>query len=245
MLRRRGRGQEDERRVSELHQRRQELVGALLVAERYSDELAGLSDEQCAALAAAAAERLLPLYAVFEREEEWGDHAFLRHGLDLAWGVLAGEVAPEELRGIGREGEDRTVPDLGGDERWRSEWVSEAQDAAISVLLAMEAAGEGLRESALHAAQYEIDVIDNYLARTSPARHTETRPEGDTLVTALQEEVAREEATNQHPLMKEVVRLIERDLETLRRTDGLGPETVRALRSAAEESSVLARIEQA
>jgi uncharacterized protein YjaG (DUF416 family) len=244
MPRRRGRSQEDERRVSELHERRQELVGRLIVNERYAAQLEELSDRHCAALAAAAAERLLPLYEVFRRAEQWGDYEFLRRGLDSVWAVLAGERSADDLSGLSAEGEDRTVPDLSGDERWKSEWVSEAQDAAISVLLTMDAAAEEDRENALHAVQYEIDALDNYIARLAPVRRTKPDPARDTLVQALEEAVEREEKTLEHRLVKEVVRLIERDLEVLRSSRELTPETVRALRASAEQNSIVARIER-
>jgi uncharacterized protein YjaG (DUF416 family) len=230
--------------VSELHERRQQLVRQLIVKERYAAQLDELSDRHCVALAAAAAERLLPLYEVFQKDEEWGDYGFLRRGLDSVWGVLAGERSADDLRGLSDQGEERTVPDLGGDERWKSKWVSEAQDAAISVLLTLDAAAEGDRENTYHAVQYEIDALDNYVARTTPVRRTKPDPAGNTLVRALEEEVERDEKTLEHPLVKEVLRLIERDLEVLRGSRELTPETVRALRASAEQNSIVARIER-
>jgi uncharacterized protein YjaG (DUF416 family) len=245
MLRRRGRSRETKQEVSELHERRQELVRQLIVKERYAARLRGLSNRQCVALAAAAAERLIPLYEAFQREEQWGDYDFLRRGLDSVWAVLAGEASPHDLRGVSERGEKATVPDLGGEEHWTSDWVSEAQDAAINVLVTMDAAAAGDRENAVHAVQYEVDALDNYITRTTSVEHKKPRPEGDTLVYALKEAVGREERTLEHPLMKEVVQLIERDLETLERADDLPPETIRALRSAAERNSLLGRIERA
>jgi uncharacterized protein YjaG (DUF416 family) len=244
MLRRRGRSGETKREVSELHERRQELVRQLIVNERYAARLDDLSDRHCVALAAAAAERIVPLYEMFQREEQWGDYDFLRRGLDSVWAVLAGEASPDGLRGLSGQGEKATVPDLGGEERWKSDWVGEAEDAAISVLVTMDAAADDDRENAVHAVQYEIDVLDNYIARSTSVEHTKPRPQGDTLVHALKEAVEREERTLEHPLMKEVVQLIERDLETLERADHLSPETVRALRSTAERNSVVDRIER-
>jgi hypothetical protein len=244
MLRRRGRSREDERRVSELHERRQELVRELIVKERYAAEFDELSDEECAALAAAAAERLLPLYETFQREEGWGDFDFLRRGLDLVWAALAGERPADDLRGLSAEGEDRTVPDLGGDERWKSDWVSEGQDAAISVLLTMDAVAEGDRENALHAVQYELDALDNYIARTTPVRRTKPPPGVDTLVRALEEEVERDEKTVAHPLVKEALEIIENDLDALRWSSAVTPEVVGELRSSAEQKSVAERIER-
>ena len=38
---------------------------------------------------------------------------------------------------------------------------AEAQDAAISVLAAMDAVANDDRESALHALQHEIDAVEN------------------------------------------------------------------------------------
>ena len=245
MLRRRGRSRETQREVTELHERRQELVRQLIVNERYAARLGDLSDRHCVALAAAAAERLVPLYEVFQRDEQWGDYDFLRRGLDSVWAVLAGEASPDDLRGLSGQGEKATVPDLGGEERWKSDWVSEAQDAAISVLVTMDAAADRDRENAVHAVQCEIDALDNYIARTTSVEHTKQRPQGHTLVYALKEAVEREERTLEHPLMKDVVQLIERDLETLERTDDLPPETIHAVRSAAERNSLLDRIERA
>jgi hypothetical protein len=229
--------------VSELHERRQELVSQLIVKERYAAQLDGLSDRHCVALAAAAAERLVPLYEVFQRDEQWGDYDFLRRGLDSVWAVLAGEGSADDLRGLSAQGEERTVPDLGGDERWSSDWVSEGQDAAIAVLITMDAAAEGDRENAVHAVQYEIDVLDNYIARRAPVRRMKPPPGGNTLVQALEEEVEREEKTLAHPLMKEVVGIIERDLEALRSRE-ITPETVDALRASAERNSIIGRIER-
>jgi hypothetical protein len=244
MLSRRGRSRENERRASELHERRQELVRQLIVKDRYATQLDDLSDRHCVALAAAAAERLLPLYEVFQRDEEWGEYDFLRRGLDSVWAVLADERAADDLRGPSTQDEERTVPDLGGDERWKSEWVSEAQDAAISVLLTMDAAAEGDRENTLHAVQYEIDALDNYIARLAPVRRTKPYPAGDTLVRALEEAVEREEKTLEHPLIKEVVGIIEQDLEVLRSSGEVTPETVGQLRASAEQNSIVARIER-
>jgi hypothetical protein len=244
MLRRQGRSREDQRRVSELHERRQELVRQLIVTERYAGELDKLADLHCAVLAAAAAERLIPLYELFQSEEGWGDHDFLRRGLDSVWAVLAGEGSADDLRGLSAEGEDRTVPDLGGDERWKSEWVSEGQDAAIAVLVAIDGAAEGDRENALHAVQYELDALENYIARRTPVRRTKPDRAGDTLVRALEEEVERNEKTLEHPLIEDALRIIEHDLEVLRSSWDLSAETVRALRSSAEHNSIVARIER-
>jgi hypothetical protein len=211
------------------------------VKDRFARELDDLSDRHCVALAAAAAERLLPLYELFQRTEEWGDYGLLRRGLDGVWDVLAGERSADNLRGISAEAEEKTVPDLGGDERWRSEWVSEGQ---ISFLLTIDAAAGGDRENAFHAVQYEIDALENYIARLAPARRTKPDPAGDTFVHALEEAVEREEKTLAHPLMKEVVRLIENDLEAVRSSRELTAETVGALRTSAEQNSIVARIEE-
>jgi uncharacterized protein YjaG (DUF416 family) len=244
MLRRGGRSREDERRVSELHERRQELVQRLIVKERYAAQLDDLPDSHCIALAAAAAERLLPLYEKFQREEGWGDFDFLRRGLDAVWDLLAGQRAADSLRGQSAAGEDRAVPDLGGDERWQSDWVSEAQDAAISVLLTMEAAVEENRESALHAVRCEIDAVDNYIARNTAVPHTKPPAGADTLVHALEEQVEREEKTVAHPLMKETLEIIEHDLKTVRSTTKLTPDVVGALRALAAQKSTTGRVER-
>jgi hypothetical protein len=244
MLRRQGRSREDERRVSELHERRQELVRQLIVKERYAAQLDELSDRHCVALAAAAAERLLPVYEMFQRGEEWGDYGFLRRGLDSVWAALADERLADDLRGLSDQGEERTVPDLGGEKRWKSKWVSEAQDAAISVLLTMDAVAERDRENTLHAVQHEIDALDNYIARRASVPLKKANPAGDTLVHALEEEVEREEKTLVHPLIKEVVRIIEEDLEVLRTSGELTAETVVALRTSAEQNSFVVRIER-
>jgi hypothetical protein len=159
--------------------------------------------------------------------------------------MLAGVRSADELRGLSAQGEARAVPDLGGDERWKSEWVSEGQDAALSVLLTFDAAADGDREDAFHAVQYEIDVLEEYIARTAPVRRTRPDPGGNTLVQALEEEVERNEKTLQHPLIKEAVRIIEDDLEVLRSTGELTPEALGALRASAKENSVVARIERA
>jgi uncharacterized protein YjaG (DUF416 family) len=239
----RGRSGEDERRVSELHERRQELVRQLIVKERFAPQLDRLSDRQCIAMAAAAAERLLPVYELFQKDEKWGDYDFLRRGLDSVWAVLAGKGTADELRGLSAEGEERTVPDLGGDERWKSDWVSEGQDAAIAVLITIDAAAGEDPENALHAVQYEIDALDNYIARRTPVRRREPNPGGNTLVQALEEEVERDEKTLAHPLIKEVVGIIERDLEALRSRE-ITAETVDTLRASAERNSIVVRIER-
>lgn len=243
MLRRRSRSQEDERRGSELHHRREELVRQLIVKERFAPQLDRLSERHCVALAAAAAERLLPLYELFQRDEQWGDYDFLRRGLESVWAVLAGGGSADELRGLSAEGEERTVPDLGGDERWKSDWVSEGQDAAIAVLITMEAAAGENGEDALQAVQHEIDALDNYIARNTPVRRREPSPAGDTLAQALEEQVEREEKTLVHPLMKDVVAIIERDLEALRSSE-MTAETLGALRASAERNSIVTRIER-
>jgi hypothetical protein len=244
MLRRRGHSLEDERRAFELHERRQELVRQLIVKERYAAQLDELSDRHCVALAAAAAERLLPVYEMFQRAEGWGDYDFLRRGLDSVWAVLADERSAEGVRGLSAQGEERKVPDLGGEERWKSEWVSEAQDAAISVLLTMDAAAEGDRENTLHAVQHELDALEEYVARSAPAPRKKPNPAGDTLVQALEDEVEREEKTLGHPLIKEVVGIIEHDLDVLLSSGEVTAETVGALRASAEQNSMAVRIKR-
>jgi len=150
-----------------------------------------------------------------------GDYDFLRSGLDSVWALLADERSDDDLRGLSAQGEEKTVPDLGGDERWKSEWVSEAQDAAI-----------------------EIDALDQYLARSAPVRRAKPDPAGDTLVRALEEEVEREEKTLGHPLIKEVVGIIEHDLDVLLSSGEVTAETVDALRASAEQNSIVVRIER-
>jgi uncharacterized protein YjaG (DUF416 family) len=244
MLRRRGRSREDARRVSELHERRQELVKQLVVTERFAAELDSLSNFHCAALAAAAAERLLPVYRRFRKEEGWGDYEFLRTGLDSVWNALAGRQSVADLRAPSVHDESRTVPDLGGDERWKSEWVAEAQDAAISVLTAMDAVANDDRESALHALQHEIDAVENYIAQRDALPYTRPPAEGDTLVQALEQQVEREETTIGHPLVRETLEIIENDLETVRSTGTIAADVVGALKASAEQQSLTARLER-
>ena len=244
MLRRGGRSREDERRVSELHERRQELVKQLVVTERFARQLESLSNAQCAALAAAAAERLLPVYARFREEEGWGEYEFLRNGLDSVWNALAGRQPAADLRAPSLQDESRTVPDLGGDERWKSEWVAEAQDAAISVLTAMDAMANDDRESALHALQHEIDAVENCIARNEARPSTRPPAGGDTLVHALEQQIEREETTIGHPLIRETLEIIEHNLETVRSTATITADVVGALKASAEQQSVTARLDR-
>jgi uncharacterized protein YjaG (DUF416 family) len=50
------------------------------------------SPEQRIALAAAMAERWLPAYEEFSKQEEWGDAASLRRSLEAVWGCVAGQT---------------------------------------------------------------------------------------------------------------------------------------------------------
>jgi uncharacterized protein YjaG (DUF416 family) len=57
------------------------------------------SPEQRMALAAATAERWLPVYEAFSEREEWGDPAILRRALEAVWGnVLGRSLSSKELK---------------------------------------------------------------------------------------------------------------------------------------------------
>jgi len=74
-----------------------------------NETIASWSPAQRVALAAAMAERWLPIYASFSSTYEWGDPASLHHCLDTIWNHLRGHViAPMELARLAAQVYDST-----------------------------------------------------------------------------------------------------------------------------------------
>ena len=67
------------------------------------------SPEQRVALAAAMAERWLPVYEAFSTREEWGDPAHMRRSLDAVWNHLQGKaLSPGDVKRYVAQVEDST-----------------------------------------------------------------------------------------------------------------------------------------
>jgi uncharacterized protein YjaG (DUF416 family) len=129
--------------------------------------LAALDQRSKVAFALSCAERLLPNYQAFVREQAWGNAATLRNALDAAWAWLLGEGPSVDLAALKSacEGE---APDT---EDFDSLLVSPALDAANAAALVLGLILTGDGEKAAEVGFLARDTVDMYvqeIARIPP-----------------------------------------------------------------------------
>jgi uncharacterized protein YjaG (DUF416 family) len=171
------------------------------------------------AFAAACAERLLPNYAAFSREEGWGSVSVLREALTMVWRSLEGEPQSKERIDSLTEEVKRQIPDT---EEFSSQHVSAALDAGAAVVHVLESLSNGAVEPALLAASLAHDTVHMHLQATIGVDYSEP---------------GFDDAIYGQPLM---IRELERqrtDLDGLLKTATLSTGFLSALRSASEGRS--------
>jgi uncharacterized protein YjaG (DUF416 family) len=128
--------------------------------DRLTKELSGLPPRRRVAFAASCCERLLPNYAAFARDANWGSPSVLREALDQVWAVAGGDNPnPERIREL-RTATDRVMPDT---ESFSSDYTSSALDAGVAVLQALECCIDGDPATSAQAASSARDTVDMYI----------------------------------------------------------------------------------
>jgi uncharacterized protein YjaG (DUF416 family) len=183
--------------------------------------LADLPAGHRAAFAAACAESLLPNYAAFAAETEWGDAAELRYALDFVWRHLAGAVSldaqtVEELTGHVED----VLPDT---EDFQTPSAGRALDAGIAVIEALAACVDPDPEHAHTAATMTTDTADAYVCDLLDLSGNE--PD-------LEERIAA------HPLMQNQLQRHQALIDELGRHRRLTPELLDAIRARAWNGGV-------
>lgn len=108
------------------------------------------------AIAASAAERLLPNYQRFVEEEGWGTPAVLEHSLDRAWVALVEQTAlpPHELQELVAACQ-AAAPDT---EDFSSEATSPALDACAATIATLRCLLDGSEQAAMDAVTSALDT---------------------------------------------------------------------------------------
>ena len=122
--------------------------------------LSGL-DHKCLVLFGLfVAERLLPNYLLFSKEQSWGDLDTLRAGLDIVWSWLETQQADDaEVESMIEQCES-LAPDPG---EFDSLYVSAALDAAIATKNALQLVVDGDIELAVENGSFGRDTVDLYV----------------------------------------------------------------------------------
>jgi uncharacterized protein YjaG (DUF416 family) len=106
------------------------------------------------------AERLLPNYAVFSREQSFGDVQVLRNALDLAWNWLEGKAVDADAVESMIEACESVAPDT---DEFSSLYVSAALDAANSTVNVLRLLTEGDSDLAVENGTFGRDTVDLYV----------------------------------------------------------------------------------
>jgi uncharacterized protein YjaG (DUF416 family) len=119
-----------------------------------------LSKMHYVAFAACCAERLLPNYNYFCREERWGDPRMLQEALEWVWtGLEDGDFSNIKLASY-LEDFDTLLPDT---EDFKSSFVSSALDAGTSVHAALLCMKDGDVQHSIDAATVARDTVYLFL----------------------------------------------------------------------------------
>ena len=160
-------------------------------------DLGQLDKRSRVAFGLSCAERMLPNYRAFVREQRWGDVTILRRALDRAWSWLGGEPLTDDLVGLRRACEAQ-APDT---EDYDSILVSSALDAANAAALVLDLIQTGDVERAVEVSTLARDTVDMYVQEIAGI-----------LPTAAD----LEERIRLHPLMQEEIARQLADLQLLR-----------------------------
>jgi hypothetical protein len=106
------------------------------------------------------AERLLPNYAVFSKEQSFGDVLAFRNALDLAWNWLNDRPPTDDAMELSIETCESLTPDT---EEFSSLYVSAALDAANSTLNVLRLLKDSDSELAIENGMLSRDTVDLYV----------------------------------------------------------------------------------
>jgi uncharacterized protein YjaG (DUF416 family) len=167
-------------------------------------ELDRLPRTHRAAFAAACAERLFPAYVRFSEEARTGDVETLRGALSRLWQDLAGDALSElEIHGAAR----RCLALVPPEEPWLESQPS-AEDAAASVVYALQSrVNEGSQE-ALWSARRAYDALDSLVRGDRPAVPVTASPDQR----ALEHELVQAELARQARDLQELLDAQDRDV---------------------------------
>jgi uncharacterized protein YjaG (DUF416 family) len=121
--------------------------------------LALLDHRARVAFALSCAERLLPNYHAFVREQAWGNATPLRNALDAGWTWLRGDAPSVDPAAL-KDACEAEAPDT---EDFDSILVSPALDAANAAALVLELILTGDGEKAAEIALLDRDTVDMYV----------------------------------------------------------------------------------
>lgn len=160
-------------------------------------QLAALDQRGQLAFGALCAERLLPNYAVFNRETGWGDVALLRRALDTIWAVLDGAALDHGAAAALSDEVELAVPDS---DDFDTLYSAAAQDACFAVCSLYDFVLAPELAHIADVARFATDSIDLYV-QVSEQMPT-IRPEDEHLI-------------SNHPLMQQELRRQAEDVAAL------------------------------
>jgi uncharacterized protein YjaG (DUF416 family) len=129
--------------------------------ERHLDQL---GERHRVAFAASCCERILPAYAAFSRDDNWGDAQLLREALGRVWASVSGAPVNERDERELTERCEQQIHHL--DDPFRSVFTAPAQNAAIAVLRAVQCAAHGDLALADEIGDFALDAVEAYVDAT-------------------------------------------------------------------------------
>jgi uncharacterized protein YjaG (DUF416 family) len=129
--------------------------------ENIHESLRACNWRQAAAFCAGCAERLLPNYMAFSKQERWGSPNVLRFELDKCWPMITAEqIQRHEVEGD-ITAVERLIPHT---EHFSFPFTTEAGVAAVAVLCCFACIRDKLSEYAVEASWQSINTVSHYLA---------------------------------------------------------------------------------
>ena len=122
--------------------------------------LSGLDHKGLVLFGLFVAERLLPNYSLFSKEQSWGDASTLRAALDVVWSWLETEQADTAEIVSMVEQCERLAPDT---DDFESLYLSAALDAAIATINVLKLVLDCDSELAVENSSFGRDTVDMYV----------------------------------------------------------------------------------
>lgn len=122
-------------------------------------KLDGMSAWKRVAFMASCCERMLPNYAIFHAQTNYGNYIFLRAALDAIWEWVESEKTTENMLAIAIQSEQQ-APDTS---EFSSPYTSAALDAATAIATTAEAVSDASASKVIEVAALARDTVDIFV----------------------------------------------------------------------------------
>lgn len=192
--------------------------------QQLEKEIGSLTRSQRIAFLLSIAERFIPYYLRFHKEEAWGEPKLLRAALDVVWATLAGQAAKVDLQALGEE-ILRVCPDT---EKFEGPSVGMALAACSAAVYLLRFIQKDSVEHVLESAQAAVDAVDGYAGWILFPDHV-----GEDTRQMWQQQL-------EHPLTQAELRRQKDDLFLLSQKGSLDPGALRELKTRWTEKDTAA-----